>query len=101
MQNRIRERIKESGIMQKDLAAKLEITPIGLSQIANTKMPKIETYEKIAEALGVPVWKLILSDEELAEIRSDVKAEENPSNQFQCPVCGSALKVGPCDEKQV
>lgn len=98
MENRIKQRIIESGMTQKDLAEKLEITTVGLSQIVNATMPKIETYEKVANALGVPVWALLLSDKELEDIRSASTADR-PADQFKCPVCGASLKVIPTDEK--
>lgn len=100
MQNRIKERIKESGMMQKDIAEKLEITTVGLSQIVNAKMPKLETFVKIAEVLNIPAWKMILTEEELEEIRTEGKSTDENSNQFQCPVCGASLKVVPNDEAQ-
>ena len=97
MENRIKEYIKLVGIMQKDHAEKLDITTVGFNKIANTHMMKIETYQKVADALGVPVWKLFLSDAELEEIRSEV-VSNRPADEFCCPKCGALLKVVPTDE---
>lgn len=99
MENRIKEYMKEVGIMQKDLAEKLEITTVGLNKIANTPVLKFETYQKVADALGVPVWKLFLSDAELEEIRSEVVVHNRPADEFCCPKCGAMLRVVPTDEK--
>lgn len=98
MENRIKEYIKGAGIMQKELAEKLDITTVGLNKIANAPMLKFETYQKIADALDVPVWKLFLSDSELEEIRSEM-TPNSPIDKFCCPKCGAVLKVVPTDEK--
>lgn len=94
MENRIKERIKELNLKQTELAEKLEMTTVGLNQLINSKTLKIETFEKIAEAMGVPVWQLCLSDAEIAEIR----VGDAGINTFRCPVCSAPLKVVPCDE---
>lgn len=47
------------GITQKQLAERLGTSPQNLAQYENGKrQPKLETLEKIAEALGVDVWDL-------------------------------------------
>jgi len=97
MENRIKERIKQSGVTLRDVAEKLDITPMAIYQIAAAKMPKIETFVKIATALDVPVWSLILSDEELAEIRVSQPETDRPTDEFKCPVCGANLKVIPAE----
>lgn len=98
MENRIKERIKELGLTQKELAEKLNITPVGLSQIVGTTMPKMDTFIKIANALGIPVWMLMLSDEELEDIRSRTP-NRNPTKEFRCPKCGALLTVLPVVEE--
>lgn len=100
MRNRIREKIKELGILQKDLAEKLEMTTVGLNQIAGASMPKIETFVKIANALGVPVWSLLLTDEELEAIRSASSDKDGEASQFRCPKCGAQLKVVPSEDEE-
>ncbi|TGY80978.1 helix-turn-helix domain-containing protein [Lepagella muris] len=100
MENRIKEHIKAAGVMQKELAEKLDMTTVGLNKIANTPMLKIETFQKVADALGIPVWKLLLSDEELEQIRSEATANR-PTDEFRCPKCGALLKVIPTDEEKL
>lgn len=97
MENRIRERIRQSGITQKELAEKLDMTTVGLNQIASATMPKIETFVKIANALDVPVWCLLLSDEELEAIRATAPDRDKSADEFRCPKCGTRLKVVPVD----
>ncbi len=93
MQNRIKDRIKEKGIKQTELADMLQMTTVGINQLINSAQLKIETYEKIAAALGIPVWMLVLSDEEIADIRS--KSPDKRDDVFHCPKCGAPLKVVP------
>lgn len=102
MENRIKERIKEAHVVQKELAEKLGMTPIAVSALASKKMPKIETFVKIAKALGVPTWSLLLSDDEIAEIRAAAPkhVHDNSSDRFQCPVCGASLNVRPADSDE-
>ena len=55
---RIKQLCKERGLMMKDLAAKLEITPTGLSKAIGQPYPQLQTLERIAGALGVSVSEL-------------------------------------------
>lgn len=96
MENRIKEYVKGAGIRQKELAEKLKITTVGMNKICNAPVLKLETYQKFADALGIPVWKLILSDAELEEIRSEASVNHS-ADEFRCPKCGAALKVIPTD----
>ena len=68
MINRTREIIEQLNLKKVDIAEKLGITPVGLNQLLNTEKPKLETLEKLSKADGVPVWKLILSDDEIKEV---------------------------------
>ena len=68
MINRSREVIEGLRLKKVDVAEKMGITPVGLNQILNTEKPKLETLEKLANAINVPVWKLFLTDEEIREV---------------------------------
>lgn len=92
MQNRIKERLRTLGIKQIDLAKKMNLSKMGMHQLVNSENLKIETYIKIAEAMGVPAWSLLLSDEEIHEVRGDGRYA---SNMFRCPVCAALLEVRP------
>lgn len=93
MQNRIKERIREKGLKQTELAEKLGMSSVGLNQLVNSESLKIETFDKIAKAMEVPVWMLCLSEDELAEIRATAPVKD--PDTFLCPVCGASLKVVP------
>lgn len=57
MRFRILELCKEAGINQTELADKIGLSRVGLSKAINGN-PTINTLEKIADALGVPVTEL-------------------------------------------
>ena len=62
---KIKELIKEKGYTQKEFAAKLGMSSVGLNQLINGK-PSYPTLEKFAAALDVPIWRLFASPEEVA-----------------------------------
>lgn len=93
MQNRTREILKERGIKQVELAEKLGMTNVGINQLMRTDQPKIETLEKIAKAIGVPVWQLYLSDEEIAEVIAMHGKEQAKASNAVCPHCGNVVHV--------
>lgn len=93
MQNRTREFIKKLGVKQRDLAAELGMTTVGLQQLMKTEHPKIATLEKIATAIGVPTWQLFLSDEEIEAVVAMHRKENAGNNTVVCPHCGATLHV--------
>lgn len=88
MENRTREVLKSMNIRHKDLAKKLGITVIAMSQMLNKPQPKISTLEAVAKAIGVPTWKLFLTDEEINEIVAESFAFMN-SFQTTRPLASS------------
>ena len=94
MQNRTREILKKLGVKQVELAEKLGMTTVGINQLMRTDQPKIETLEKIASAIDVPVWQLYLTDEEIEEvIAQHGKEQAKQSNMCVCPHCGNIVHV--------
>ena len=81
MNYRIKEICDEKGIKVNSIAEKVSITLPALYNIVNGKMsPKVETLEKIATALNVPVWQLFASPEEVTgegELTSLIQYEKN------------------------
>lgn len=71
MENRIKEKLKEKGIKHKDLAEKMGISKVALSQIVNSKMPRVETFERIATLSGIPAWSMLLSDKEISDVAAN------------------------------
>lgn len=84
MKHRIKELIKEKGYTQQQLAEKMGITRVGLTQLVNGK-PSYPTLEKIAEALNVEIWELFTS-------RDDIISQDD-RNSMTCPVCGSKFEL--------
>lgn len=81
---RIKELIKEKGYTQKEFAEKLGMTTVGLSQIIAGK-PSYTTLEKIADALNVEVWELLVSKE-------DIIGKNNTAG-ITCPHCGKNINI--------
>ena len=77
-----RERIKEicskKGITQKKLAENLGITDIGLNKSLRGKYPQLQTLERIAVALNVPITELF---------------EQPAADIIICPKCGTKFKM--------
>lgn len=81
---RIKEVIKEKGYTQKEFAEKLGMSTVGLAQIVAGK-PSYTTLEKIADALGVEIWELLVSKDEIVG-KKDVLS-------FTCPHCGKNISI--------
>ena len=82
---KIKEVIKERGLTVREVADRLNISRIALSQQINGT-PKIDTLQRIADAVGVHVLDLFEDD------RADKK-----SNYSSCPHCGKPLKIEKAD----
>ena len=76
---RIKDAIKERGTTVQDLAERMGITRVGLSQHINGN-PSVEVLERIASALGCPVTELF------AQPKKD-------SVSISCPHCGKSINI--------
>lgn len=66
MQVRIKEIMVEKGMSSVSLADIIGVSKVTVSNLINNKtMPSVETLEKIATALNVPMWQLFASPEEV------------------------------------
>lgn len=77
MELRLKEILKEKGVLHKELAERLGVTDIALRASLKGN-PTIGTLERVADALGVPVAELF---------------EPQPSNAVRCPHCGGVLHI--------
>lgn len=68
--------IKAKGLTVKDVAERMNITPIGLSQHINGN-PSVQVLERIASAIG-------------CEVRDFFTPE---ANTIVCPKCGAVLEL--------
>ena len=81
---RIKEVIKEKGYTQKEFAEKLGMTTVGLAQIIAGK-PSYTTLEKIADALEVEIWELLIS-------KGEIVGNSNAAS-LTCPHCGKSITL--------
>lgn len=75
MELRIKEIIKEKGYTIKSLSEKMNINRVNLSNMINGN-PTVETLEKIANALDVPITELF-----------------SASISVVCPHCGGSVPI--------
>lgn len=87
MTNRTKEVMQELGIKTSELAKKLGKTYIGVNQLLNNDVLKADTYESLANAIGVPSWRLFLSDKEIKDIKSQ------GTTSLICPHCGKPINI--------
>lgn len=76
----IKKAIFSRGLEVREVAAKMGITPIGLSKHINGN-PSVDVLNRIADAIGCNVVDLF--DEE----------KSNATTAFICPKCGSRLEI--------
>ena len=81
MRLRIKELMEEKGVTSASVATIVGIHKVSVSNIINGKInPSAETLEKFAEALGVEMWELFASKEEIVN---------KDKNTIVCPKCGA------------
>ena len=83
MELRVKDICKEKGLLFKELADKIGISDVGLRKQVQGN-PSLKTLETIAEALDVPVWKLLVSEKEV---------QSADSNTISCPHCGKPISI--------
>ena len=90
MQVRIKEIMVEKGMSSVSLADIIGVSKVTVSNLINNKtMPSVETLEKIATALNVPMWQLFAPPEEIAkQAKNDL-----------CPHCGMPISIKTMIEK--
>ena len=89
MKLRIKELMEEKGVTSASIATIVGIHKVSVSNIINGKInPSAETLEKFAEALGVEMWELFASKEEIVN---------KDKNTIVCPKCGARFVL---DEKE-
>ena len=79
MDLRIKEVIKERGMTITELADKMGINRVNLSNMVNGN-PTVETLNKIADAIGCPVTELL-------------EQPNKDSSSLTCPHCGKEINI--------
>ena len=83
--------MKEKNMSVNELADILGISRQALSKQIQGKM-LVETAQKIATALGVPIWQLFASPSDVAG---------NKDGIFICPNCGARLEIKKVEQKEM
>lgn len=82
MSLRIKEVMKKKGLSVQDVAERMGISRVGLSQHINGN-PSVEVISRIAVALEVEMWELFASKEEIVD---------KDKNTITCPTCGTKIE---------
>lgn len=91
MKNKIKQAIKDNGITQKELAAKIGMSEVGLSKAVNGSTSK-DTITKVATALDVPETELV--DTPLfAKYSADKTPLKLGAIELPCYVLNNGLRV--------
>lgn len=84
-------------IQQKELAAKLGITDIGLSANLKKNNPRLDTMENIASALDMSLIDLLTLEPDTQEAKQPDIVEEKPvemsGGAMRCPHCGEKIEI--------
>lgn len=80
---RIKQAIKESGSSVGELAQKMGVSRQAISRQINGANITVETVQKIADALGLPVGQLF----------DQTPADTADHNVVTCPHCGAKLEI--------
>ena len=83
MENRIKDLIKNKGYTQEQFAQKMGVSRMSLVKTLSGN-PSYETFQRIAEALGVEMWELFASKEEIVS---------KDKNTIICPKCGARFEL--------
>lgn len=83
MKHRIKELIKEKGYTQQQFAEKIGVTRSGLLKTIG-EHPSAPTLERIAEHLGVEMWELFTTKEEIMA---------KSHGEIVCPSCGQRFDL--------
>ena len=84
----------ERGMKSVELAEKLGVTKQTVSNLINGRvMPSVETISKAADALGVPMWRLFASREDVASFFNIQASVRSGTSAIICPQCGHEIKI--------
>lgn len=92
METRLKELLQEKGMMSKTLAEKMKISEVSVSSLINGKTNNLETLAKAAECLGVEMWELFVSFEDIATYQK-THTEKADNLETRCPHCGKLLHI--------
>lgn len=114
METRLKALLQEKGMMSKTLAVKMGISEASVSALVNGRSNNLETLSKAAQCLGIEMWELFASFEDVinspankyanppssetipdgnSRIIPPINANKNDDLEARCPHCGASLRV--------
>ena len=97
MKTRLKELMQEKGMMSKTLAEKIGISEVSVSALVNGKSNNLDTLAKAAQCLGVEMWELFASFEDVANSQTQhterTNTEKSDNLETRCPHCGVLLHI--------
>ena len=89
MEIRLKEIMDSKGMKSVELAARLGVTKQTISNMLNGRvMPSLETINKIADILEVPMWQIFANPDEIGD-----SPGHTIEPQQKCPYCGHDLSI--------
>ena len=88
MHQLIKNIIKEKGFTQQTLSEKMGCARTSVYQ-AIYGNPSVSSLQKIADALGVPMWRLFATED---EVKREIKPDP-AQGAFRCPKCGAKMRI--------
>lgn len=79
----IRRLLFTKGWTQGELAEKAKIRPTTLSEALNGRSPRMDTLEKAAAALDVPLWALFVDERQYELLTKQRMADENVTREAE------------------
>lgn len=76
--------LKDRGITKSAFAAMIGVTKQSINPMLQN--PRLETLQKFADALDLPIWRLFATDEEISKTA-------NSEGLVTCPHCGKSIRV--------
>lgn len=110
MKTRLKELMQEKGMMSKTLAEKIGISEVSVSALVNGRSNNLETLAKAAQCLGIEMWELFASFEDIINSPANTllpkyNADPTPpphgddfprsseNVETRCPHCGEVLHI--------
>ncbi len=83
---RIKQLLKERGITQQDIADKFGKSLINIKKTLNGNSMTTSNLKRYADLLGVPIWELFIS-------RDEILADNQDETVGVCPHCGKSITI--------
>ena len=109
MKTRLKELLDEKGIMSKTLAENIGLSEVSVSALVNGRSNNLETLGKAAQYLGIEMWELFASFEDVINSPANTfipktyngdptpppLGDDFPRNEVEtrCPHCGKSLRI--------